>query len=126
LLVSIFGFDDSEVGWLCAAKEDVEVQGNAFEAEQVVAVGADLDLKLWGFLLAIDNRTLLLLGVFVELDTIVKAEVLKLLLGEPLAQMLAIWTGGMRGISNRDDDILAAQGLEELVFINGDGRHVGG
>ena len=83
-MVGILGFDDSKVGRLRAAKEDVEVQRNAFEAQQVVAVGADLDLKLRGLLLAVDNRTLLLLGVFVKLDTIVEAEVLKLLLGEPL------------------------------------------
>lgn len=83
LLLAVLGFNNAEVGRGSAAEEDVEVQSNAFEAEHVVAVGGNLNLELGRLLDAIDNGALVLLGVFVELDAIVEAEVFKLLLGVP-------------------------------------------
>lgn len=81
LLLAVLGFDNAEVGRGSAAEEDVEVQSNAFEAEHVVAVGGNLNLELGRLLDAIDDGALVLLGVFVELDAIIEAEVFKLLLG---------------------------------------------
>lgn len=39
-------------------EEDVQVHGNALEAEHVIAVGGDLDLELRRFLHSIDDRAL--------------------------------------------------------------------
>jgi hypothetical protein len=81
--IRIFGLHDAEAGGFYAAKEDVEVESNALEAEHVIAVGSNFDLELGRFLLAINDGPLLIFGVFVELDAIVEAEVFKLYFGEP-------------------------------------------
>ena len=81
LLLAVLGFDNAEIGRGGTAEEDVEVQSNTFEAEHVVAVGGNLNLELGRLLDAIDDGALVLLGVFVEFDTIIEAEVFKLLLG---------------------------------------------
>lgn len=82
MLRRILGLNDAEVGGLHAAKEDVQVEGNALEAEHVIAVGTDFDLELGRLLLAVDNGPFLLFSVFVELDTVVEAQVLEFGLGE--------------------------------------------
>lgn len=82
---AVLGLYDSEVGGRGAAHEDVEVEGNALEAEHVISVGGDLDLELGRLLDAVDDGTLLVFGVFVKLDAEFEAEVLELWLGESAA-----------------------------------------
>lgn len=81
LLLSVLGLDNAVVGGCHAAEEDVEVHGDTFEAQHVVAVGGDFDLELWRLLHAIDNGALILLGVFVELDAVLEAEIFEFVLG---------------------------------------------
>lgn len=103
LSIGVLGFDDAEVGRLYATKEDVEVEGDALEAEHVIAVGSDFDFQLRGFLLAINNGTLLVLGIFVELDAIVEAEVFELFLGKPVCESSngqSMWACVRRQVGN--------------------------
>lgn len=79
---AVLGLYDSEVGRRGAAHEDVEVEGNALEAEHVISVGGDLNLELRRLLDTVDDGTLLVLGVFVKLDAEFEAEILELWLGE--------------------------------------------
>lgn len=59
---------------LLTTKEDIEVHGNAFEAEHVIAVGWDFDLELGGFFHAIDDGSFLVRRVLIEFQAIVEAE----------------------------------------------------
>ena len=53
------GRSGEAVGWRRnVLEEDVQVHGNALEAEHVIAVGGDLDLELRCFLHSIDDRAL--------------------------------------------------------------------
>ena len=63
-----------EVGGGGLAAEDVQVHGDALEAEHVVAVGGDLDGQLGRLVL---GARLILLGVLVELDAELEAELLE-------------------------------------------------
>lgn len=71
--LGILGLDDLEVGGLYATAEDVEVEGDALEAEHVISVGGDFDLELGRLLLAIDDGSVLALSVLVELDAELEA-----------------------------------------------------
>ena len=90
LLLLVLGLDYPEVGRGDAAAEDVEVEGDALEAEHVISVGGDFDLELRGFLDSIDDGPLIVFGVLVKLDPIVEAEVLELGLGEPAAAQVSM------------------------------------
>lgn len=82
LRIGILGLDDSEVWRLHVPEEDVQVEGNALEAEHIIPVCSDFNLELRGFLFAVDDRTFLILGVFIKLDAIVEAEIFELFLGK--------------------------------------------
>lgn len=70
-----------EVGGVLLAAEDVQVHGDALEAEHVVAVGGNLDGQLGGLVL---GARLILLSVLVELDAELEAELLEGVGSEPV------------------------------------------
>lgn len=72
-------FQHPEIRRRHGATEDVEHEGNALEAEHVIAVGGDLDLQLGRDLLAVHDGAVGVFGIFVELDTEFEAEVLEFL-----------------------------------------------
>lgn len=70
--------NESKVGGGPLAVEDVEHQGDTLEAEHVVSVGGDLNLELRRLLDAIDDGSLIIFGILVQLNTKLEAEVLEL------------------------------------------------
>lgn len=90
LLSLILGLNHLEVRRFSPAEEDIEVEGNALEAEHVISVGGDLDLELRGFLLPVDHGTLLVFRILVEFNAKFEAEVLELLCREPVGGYLSV------------------------------------
>jgi hypothetical protein len=90
---SVLWLYNSEVGRRGAPHEDVEVEGNALEAEHVISVGGDLNLELRRLLYAIDDGAFLVFSVFVELDAEFEAEVFEFLLGESVVVVKLLGIG---------------------------------
>ena len=131
VLLRIFGLDHPEVGGLLSLLEDVQVHGNAFEAEHVISVGRDLDLELGRLLYAVDNGTLVILGVFVKFNAKLKAEILELFGRESAIEGFTC----QRKVSSRGEEesacvyreiyILLTESFIKLVLVDRDGRHGG-
>lgn len=81
------------------------------------------DFQLWSH----PGRALILLGVFIELDTKLETEVLEFLLGEPVTPPPVSFSSDDRQWSNPRQiaDLLLTQSLIEGVFVDGNGRHGG-
>ena len=61
------------VGHLHPPEEDIEVHGDALEAEHVVSVGGDFDLELRWFFNTIDDWSLAFGSVFIQLQAELEA-----------------------------------------------------
>jgi hypothetical protein len=78
LQLSTFGHNQSVIRERGFLSEDVEHERNTFEAKHIISVGRNFNLKLRRFLLPIDNGSFLICGVFIELNTEFKTELLEL------------------------------------------------
>lgn len=84
VLLLVLGRHNFVVWCLHASSEDIEVEGNALEAQHVISIRWYLNLQLGGLGFSVDDWSVLILGVLVEFDAKFEAQIFELFGGEPM------------------------------------------